>query len=119
MILVLVNAYLLYSFVAMLKEFALSDLHYLFMLLGAMSLVLSGFFSLLFNHQVSSSMSLVFTMFVCILIFSEVFRAMGYYGIDVANVSVYLARGTMILGFALLSYYELLDKKPAEELGTI
>lgn len=116
-VLVGVNAYLLYEFVLMIKNLTLSNLHYIFILLGAMSLVVIGFFSLLYNYVYSSKASLIFTLSIFSIIFNEVFRAIGYYDFAYGDISVYIARALLIVGLALFLNYELLDKKPAEELG--
>ena len=116
-LLLLVNVYLLYIFVEMMRGFTSGNLHYVFIMIGSMSLVVTGFFSLLYNHKFSSRASLIFTLFVVALVFAEVFRAIGYYDFAYGNFSVYIARALLLLGCALLAHYELMDKKPTEVLG--
>jgi hypothetical protein len=116
-ILVLVNAYLLYIFVEMIRDFALGELHYFLVMIGSMCLVFTGLLSLLYNHKFSSKVSLIFTLFVFVLIFAEVFRAIAYYNFAYENFSEYLSRALLLLGCSLLVHYELTEKKPAEVLG--
>jgi hypothetical protein len=116
-LLVLVNAYLLYNFIEMIRDFALGELHYFLVMIGSMLLVITGFLSLLYNHKFSSKVSLIFTMFVFVLIFAEVFRAIAYYNFAYENFSVYMSRALLLLGCSLLVHYELTEKKPAEVLG--
>ena len=115
-IMVLLNAYLLYEFVAMMKSFAGSSTHYLFMMLSAMSMVVVGFLALLYNYQYSSKSSLVLVFFVFLLIFSEVFRGIAYYDFAYGNFAVYAARLLLIIGTSLLVHHALLVKDKDEEL---
>ncbi|MEL6811580.1 MAG: hypothetical protein AAFP76_09620 [Bacteroidota bacterium] len=116
-ILVLVNAYLLYIFIEMIRDFAHGELHYFMIMLGAMSLVIAGFLALLYNHQLSTKGSLLFTVFVFVLVFAEVFRAIAYYDFAYGNFSVYTARALLLLGVALLIHYDLIHKKTSEVLS--
>lgn len=116
-LLVGLNGYLLYELVLMIKNFTQSNLHYLFILLGAMSLVIVAFFALLYNYIYSSKASLIFTLSIFTMIFNEVFRAIGYYDFAYGDISVYAARALLIIGLALLLNYALLDKKSTEVLG--
>ncbi len=116
-LLVLLNAYLLYEFVVMMRDFALGQLHYFLLLLGAMSLVVTGFMSLLYNHKFSSKATLVFTSFVFVLVFAEVFRAIAYYNFAYGDISVYVARALLLLGMSLIVYFDLIPKKTEEVLG--
>ncbi len=115
---VVINGYLLYRLILMIKNVALSEIHYLFILLGAMALAVLGFISLLYNHKYSSRATLIFTFFVFSLIFSEVFRSIGYYDFIVyANISVYIARGLLIVALSMLLNYTIARKKSSEQLG--
>ena len=116
-LLVLVNAYLLYIFVEMIRDFALGELHYFLVMIGSMCLLFTGMLSLLYNHKFSSKVSLIFTLFVFVLVFAEVFRAIAYYNLAYENFSEYLSRALLLLGCSLLVHYELTEKKPAEILG--
>ncbi|MBX2827275.1 MAG: hypothetical protein KTR22_03900 [Flavobacteriaceae bacterium] len=116
-ILVGVNAYLLYELILLIKDFALSKLHYSFILLGAMSLAVVGFLALMFNHRYSSKTTLMYTFFVFLLIFSEVFRAIGYYDIAYGDVSVYIARGLLIAALSMLLNHVVANKKSNKQIG--
>lgn len=102
-ILILFCTYLLYEFVFMLKDYALSDFHFILMLLGAMSLAIAGFFTLLYNHLHSNKVTLLFTGFVFFIIFAEIFRAIGYYDFAYGDIAVYLARA-LLIGAMVLAY---------------
>lgn len=116
-ILIAVNGYLLYELVMMIKDLALSNLHYIFILLGAMCLAVVGFLSLLYNHKYSSKASLLFTFFVFSLVFGEVFRSIGYYDFAYGDISVYIARGLLIVALSMLLNHAISDKTKAEQLG--
>jgi len=113
---VLLNAFLLYEFVAMMKSMAGSSTHYLFMLLGAMSMVVVGFLALLYNYQYSSQSSIILVLFISSIIFSEVFRGIAYYDFAFGNIAVYAARILLIIGTSLLVHYALMMKDKDEEL---
>ncbi|MDC8006202.1 hypothetical protein POV27_19270 [Aureisphaera galaxeae] len=117
-VLIGVNGYLLYELVLILKEFALNSLHYLFILLGSMALALVGFLALLYNHKHSSKVTLFFTFFVFLLIFSEVFRALGYYDIVYGDIAVYIARFLLIAALSMLLNHAIMDKKAGEQIGS-
>lgn len=116
-VLILINGYLFYMFIEMIRDFALNDFHFFLIFLGAMSLILSTLFCLLYNHEISSKTSLLFTLFVFILVFAEVFRVIALYEFAYGNYSVYIARALVLLGISLLVHYELTEKKPSEVLG--
>lgn len=116
-VLMMVNAYLLYQFIAMLRDFTQNTAHYAVMLLGAISLLIVAMLSLLYNDTCSTRNSLLFTLAIFSFIFAEVFRAMGYYDIDFGNVSVYIARFLVILASALLASFVIISKTETEKLG--
>ncbi|GAB5400526.1 MAG: hypothetical protein Aureis2KO_21110 [Aureisphaera sp.] len=116
-ILIGINGFLLFELVAIIKAFTLSGLHYIFILLGAMSLTLLGFLALLFNHNYSNKATLMFTFFVFLLIFSEVFRSLGYYDIAYGDIAVYIARALLIAALSMLLNYAISDKKTSGQLG--
>ncbi|MCH9660625.1 MAG: hypothetical protein K0U54_06910 [Bacteroidetes bacterium] len=110
-LLVGINGYLLYEFVLMIENFTLSNLHYSFILLGAMSLVVVGFLSLLYNYIHSSKASLIFTLSIFSIIFGEIFRAIGYYDFAYGDISVYMARTLLIIGLGLMLNYAIVEKQ--------
>lgn len=111
LVLVLFNAYLLYEFIEMIRDFTLSNAHYIFMILGAMSLVVVAYLTLLSNYHLSSEASFVFTLFVFSMIFCEIFRAIGYYNFAYGEVAVYIARGLLIFGTSLSVHFSVLEAK--------
>jgi hypothetical protein len=116
-VLVLVNAYLLFVFIELIRDYALGELHYFLVMMSSMSLVITGILSLLYNHRFSSKVSLLFTFFVFVLIFAEVFRVISFYDLAYENFSEHLSRALLLLGCSLLVHYELVDKKEQEALG--
>lgn len=116
-VLVLFNGFLLYEFVAMMKSYTSSSTQYLFMLLGAMSLVVVGFLALLYNYQHSSKSSLLLVLSVFLIIFSEVFRGIAYYDFAFGDIAVYMARVLLIIGSFLLVHFCLLEKPKDEALS--
>ncbi|GAB5400527.1 MAG: hypothetical protein Aureis2KO_21120 [Aureisphaera sp.] len=114
-ILILVNVYILYKFVELIGEFTLSDSHYIFMLLFAMSFIATGFLTLLYNHTYSTKNSFVFTVAIYCIIFSEVLSAMAYY-FNMGSPVIYISRALLIVGAASLVHYVLLKKNEKEAL---
>lgn len=114
-ILVLVNIYLLYMFIGMIKGFTMTTAHYLFILLFAVSFVSAGFFTLLYNHTYSSKTTFTFTLGVYFIIFSEIFSAIGYYDLGLGSIAFHVSRAMLIAGAAVLVYYQVLNK-PEKEL---
>jgi hypothetical protein len=117
LLLVIINGYLLYEFIQMIKDFTLSKSHYLITLIGAMSLVLLGFLALLYNYIYSTKPTLIFTFFVMSIIFSEIFRATAYYEFAYGNIAVYTARALLLIGLSLMVHYEMAAKKENELLS--
>ena len=111
LVMVLFNGYLLYEFTEMIRDFTLSNAHYIFMLLGAMSLVVVAYLTLLSNYHLSSEASLVFTLFVFCMIFCEIFRAIGYYNFAYGDFAVYIARALLIFGSSLCVHFTVLVAK--------
>ncbi|WP_147437283.1 hypothetical protein [Ulvibacter antarcticus] len=116
-VMVLIDGYLLYEFVQMIRELTLSSTHYVFTLISAMSFVFLGFLAILYNYIYSSKASLVFVLFVFTFIFAEVFRAIAYYDIAFGIASIHIARGLLLLSMCLLVHYCLLGKKDVEKLN--
>jgi hypothetical protein len=70
----LLNGFLLYNLILMIKEFTVSKIHYGLLLLIAMSMVLVAFLTLVYNHSDSTKRSLI-----CMLsIFSIIFLRKEY-----------------------------------------
>lgn len=117
LVMILFNGYLLIEFVQMIRDFTLSKSHYLFMLLGAMAVVVTGFLSLLYNHRHGSRSSLLLVLFVFAIIFAEVFRGIAYYEFAYGNVAVHIARMLLIMGVLLVVAFERAEKKSEEQFN--
>lgn len=113
-VLVLVNAYLLFSFAEMTRVYAKDGMHYILVLIHTLFVVIMGFLALLYTHVYSSRTSLLFTFFVFAIIFAEVFRAIGYYEFAYGDFAVHFARALVILAYFLLAYHQLKERNPAE-----
>jgi predicted ferric reductase len=94
-----------------------SSLHYILMVLSTMTLFIAAFFALLYNHKYSSKGTLVFSIFIVLIVFAEVFRAIGYYNFAYGDVAVYIARILLIIASALVVHYSMLPKKEDEALN--
>lgn len=116
-LLVVFNGYLMYEFISKLREFANGDLDYIAMLLGAMSLVIIGFLSLLYNHSQNTKASLAFTIAIALFIFAEIFRAIGYYDFGFGAASVYIARSMLITATGTLAHFMIMAKTEEEKLS--
>lgn len=109
--------YLLYELVEIIGNAASSNPLYLLIAVTAMIFILLSFLTILYNHRYSTKSTLVFSIFVFALIFSEIFRALGYYNIAYGIIAVYISRALFILGISLLVHYSLLNKKKEEVLS--
>ena len=109
-IFLLVIGFLLFGLVDMIKDFSLNSAHYGFMLLVALNSAILCFLTIIYNHQKSSKGSLIFTIFVVLLVFSEVFRAIAYYDLGYGVYGVYLARILLIMSNALLIHYTVINE---------
>ena len=112
---VLINGYLLLQFIGLFKEMTLNHTHYVFIFLLAISIVFLGFLTLAYNHFFHSKSTFIFTGFVLLFIFAEVFRAFGYYELAYSSVFVYLARILLTLAVFTLVHFTFLEKEEIEE----
>jgi len=113
----LINGYLLYLFLNMIQTMTLSSVHFLFIILNAMFLFLAAFCALLYNHTHSTRASLIFTTFMFLIVFCEVFRAIAYYDFAYGQIAVYATRGLLILAVAFLTRYTFAPKIESEQLN--
>lgn len=116
-IMVLINSYLIYGLVKAIQGFSLSSFHFGFIVLSTMTLILSAFLVLLYNHTYSTKGTLYFLLFVFFIVFSEVFRALGYYNLAFGNIDVYIARILLIIAMCTLVKYSMVEKKNNEHLN--
>lgn len=112
---VILNGYLLLQFIDLFKEMTLSYTHYVFVFLTAISIIFLGFLTLAYNHFFNSGSTFVFTGFVFLFIFAEVFRAFGYYDLAYSVAFVYLARILLVLAVCTLVHFTFLEKKEIVE----
>ncbi|HLW33986.1 MAG TPA: hypothetical protein VKX40_17130 [Aequorivita sp.] len=119
LVVVVINGYLLLQFIGLFKEMTLSNTHYIFIFLLAISIVFLAFLTLAYNHFFHSGSSFVFTGFVFLFIFAEVFRAFGYYELAYSLAFVYLARILLILAICTLVHFTFLKQKEIEEPKSI
>ncbi|MGB3344398.1 MAG: hypothetical protein WBA61_10830 [Aequorivita sp.] len=114
-VVVVINGYLLFQFIGLFKEMTLSTTHYVIIFLLAIGVVFLGFLTLAYNHFFHSGSTFVFTGFVFLFIFAEVFRAFGYYDLAYSVAFVYLARILLILAICTLVHFTFLVQKGIEE----
>lgn len=110
-LLVLVNGYLFIQFVELMKEMTLSQTQYIFMILCAFCGILLSFLALFCNHFQNTRQSMVFTLLVFLIIFAEIFRAIGYYNLAYSNFFVYLGRIFLVLSLCVLVNFSFMDLK--------
>lgn len=110
---ILVHIWLLYYLMEMLYE-----VHKSITLLVSIVLSTIGSFSLtvftfIYNHDRKSKSSLFLVTFIVLLVFSETFRGVGYYGLVDAVSGQYWARALLVLAYVFLfafSYQEVYKK---------
>lgn len=119
-LMVLVNGYLFIQFVELMKEMTLSQVQYIFMILCAFCGILLGFLALFCNHFQNTRQSMAYTLLVFLIIFAEIFRAIGYYNLAYNPSFVYLGRIFLVLSLCVLVHLSFLDfkieKKSKKEL---
>lgn len=115
-VIVLVNGFLLFYFIRMIGEMSASAFQFSFMVLNTIGIITASFLTVLYNYLNSSKASMFFTIFVFALIFSEVFRAMGYYDILPGSFSVYISRALFITSLSFLLEFDRMKKTSEEEL---
>ncbi len=115
-IMVLIIGFFIYQFILSFKIMTISKIHYFFILLSGISAVVLSFFTLLYNHQYSTSTTAVFTLFVILIFFSEIFRGIAYYNIAYGIIGVFVARGLLILGLITGTNYCYIKKREDEKL---
>lgn len=114
-----VNGYLFFRFIEAMRDFALSETQYIFTLLSGITGSLLGFFALFHNHIYNSSQSMSFMILVLLLIFSGVFRGIGYYDLVFGSTFVYLARILYALSLCVLVYFSFLEVKNQKDIENI
>lgn len=110
-LMVIVNGYLFFQFIELIKDMTLNYTQYIFMILSAFCGILLGFLALFYNHFYNTQQSMAFVLLVFLIIFSEVFRGIGYYNLVNGFVFVYLARIFLVLALYFLVHFSFLDLK--------
>jgi hypothetical protein len=114
--LISVNGYLFIQFIELLKDMALSQTQYIFMILCAFCGILLGFLALFCNHFQPTPQSMAFTLLVFLIIFAEIFRAIGYYNLADGASFIYLGRIFLVLSLCVLVHFSFLDLKNTKTL---
>ncbi len=117
-IMILLFGFLGYQFLVMFKEMTLSTLHFSLIVLSSFGIALALYAAILYNHKYSSKNSVVFTSFVFLLLFAEVFRGIAYYNIAYGDFSAHIARALLIISLSFLTHYSFLSKTEEERLNS-
>ncbi len=117
-LMVIINGYLIFRLVYWIRDFSLSSMHFAFIIVSTMALLILAFLVLLYNHTYSTKGSFIFSFFVFLIVFSEVFRALGYYNLAFGDIDVYVARILLIIAMGALVEYSMVIKKNKEHLDT-
>ena len=110
-LIIIVNGYLFFQLLELMKEMTLSNTQYIFMVLSAFCGILLAFLSLFYNHFYNTAQSMVFTLLIFLIIFAEIFRGIAYYGLAYGNTFVYLARILLVLGLCTIVHFSFLNLK--------
>ncbi|MDC8000694.1 hypothetical protein POV26_06575 [Aequorivita todarodis] len=110
-LMVLVNGYLFFQLIELMKAMTLNYTQYIFMMLSAFCGILLGFLALFHNHFYNTPQSMSFTLLVFLIIFAEIFRGIGYYDLAFSMFFVYLARIFLILAIYVSVHFSFLDLK--------
>ncbi len=110
-LLLLFNGYLFIQFIEAMRDLTLSETQHNFTLISGITGSLLGFFALYQNHIFNTQQSMTFMFVVIMLIFSGIFRGIGYYDLIVGNIFVYLSRILYVLALSVLFHLSVLDLK--------
>lgn len=116
-LMVIVNGYLFFQLIELMKDMTLNYTQYAFMVLSAFCGILLGFLALFYNHFYNTRQSMAFVLLVFLLIFSEIFRGIGYYNLTDGVVFIYLARISLVLALCVLVHFSFLDLKNPKRLS--
>ncbi|MRT17082.1 hypothetical protein F3C99_08950 [Vitellibacter sp. q18] len=114
-LMIVVNGYLFFQLVELMKAMTLSGTQYVFMLLCACCGILLGFLALFHNHFYNTPQSMAFTLLIFLIIFAEIFRGIGYYDLGYSIIFVYLARIFLVLSLCTAVHFSFLDLKYAKD----
>lgn len=116
-----VNAFLLYQLIQMIREIGYNNTQYIAVLVSSVVFIFLCFMALLYNYTNGTKASLLFLVFLFLLIFSDVFRAIGYYDFAFGDAAVYVARLLLIIATACLIHYSVVNdrEKPKKNKNLI
>lgn len=115
-IMMIVNGFLMYQLIDMIREFTLSNFHFTIIICSTISLLFVSFLAFLYNDQYSTKATFVFLFVVIVILFSEIFRAFAYYNIAFGNIDVHISRLLLLISMCLLIEYNFINKKEEEIL---
>jgi len=117
-LMMIVNGYLIFKLLELMKEMTLNQTQYIFMILSAFCVVLLAFLTLFYNHFYNTAQSMTFTLLIFLIIFAEISRGIGYYNLGYSIAFVYLARVLLVLGLCTLVNFSFLDLKNVKSTKT-
>ena len=116
-IMMIVNGFLMYQLIDMIREFTLSNFHFAIVICSTIALLLVSFLAFLYNDQYSTKATFVFLFLVIVILFSEIFRSFAYYNIAFGDIDAHIARFLLLAGMCLLVEYNFINKKEEEILS--
>jgi hypothetical protein len=114
-VMIIINGYLFFQLVELMRAMTLSGTQYIFMLLSACCGILLAFLALFHNHFYNTPQSMAFTLLIFLIIFAEIFRGIGYYDLGYSIIFVYLARIFLVLSLCTAVHFSFLDLKYAKD----
>ncbi|MFK5982267.1 MAG: hypothetical protein QM499_05075 [Flavobacteriaceae bacterium] len=113
-----INGFLGFQFIESFKEMTLSSLHFSFIAFNALGIVFLSYLSILYTHKYSTKNTMIFSGFIFLLLFTEVFRGVSYYDIAYGDLSAHIARALLIVSISFLVHYGFLAKTEEEALNS-
>lgn len=110
-VMIIINGYLFFQLVELMRAMTLSGTQYIFMLLSACCGILLAFLALFHNHFYNTPQSMAFTLLIFLIIFAEIFRGIGYYDLGQSVIFIYLARIFLVLALCTAVHFSFLDSK--------
>jgi len=111
-----INFYLMIVVVDVLQEVSLNTLHSTLLAINTFVIATTALLALIYNYFYSSRSSMTFIVFLTLYIFSEFFRALGYYDLMPGYYALSTGRALFIISFGALFHYMVIDKKADEIL---
>lgn len=111
-----INFYLMYQVVRVLQEVSLDVVHSALLMINTFVIAATALLALIYNYFYSTRSSMTFIVFLTLYIFSELFRAVGYYNLMPGYYTAYIGRALFITSFGALFHFMVIDKKKEETL---